>query len=411
MAKTEKSLQGKTRNGLQYYILPQKGFGEKMAAVVVKRGGNHLFWKGKDGEDITFPQGTAHFIEHKLFQQEWGDAFTKFTQNGASANAFTDGDKTVYYFSCREKFMENLKVLLDFVQNPYFTEEDTEREKSIITSEITMYDDDPNWVVYYQMLEMMYEAHPIKNQIAGTAETVAQVTAEILQQAYETYYTTESMALICTGDIPVQKIRTLAEGVRKRTTEARVYFPMEEPAILEKYQEREMGLSRPNYQIGFKLPAIPREDWLKSRIAMGFLLELLAGESSRFYQKAYKKGWLDEPLGGAFFCGEGYAFAAFSGAGEHPEETAELLARECRRLQEKGLDWEDFRRIRKKMLGRFLRRMDSPASLCMGQIEWAMMDKTAAEVLECIKALPAGETEKLLQNAFSTDTMVLSVVR
>ncbi|MGN1230825.1 MAG: M16 family metallopeptidase, partial [Anaerotignum sp.] len=188
MARIEKNQQGKTRNGLQYYILPQREFGEKMAAILVKRGANHLFWKGKDGEEINFPQGTAHFIEHKLFQQEWGDAFTKFTQNGASANAFTDGDKTVYYFTCREKFMENLKLLLDFVQKPFFTKEDTEREKGIITSEITMYEDDPNWVVYYQMLESMYGKHPIKNRIAGTAETVEKITAETLQKAYETYY-------------------------------------------------------------------------------------------------------------------------------------------------------------------------------------------------------------------------------
>ena len=411
MVRNEKNQQGKTKNGLQYYIFPQKEFGEKVAAIVVKRGSNHLFWKGKNGEEITFPQGTAHFIEHKLFQQEWGDAFTKLTQNGASANAFTDGDKTVYYFTCREKFMENLKILLEFVQKPYFTEKDTEQEKSIITSEITMYDDDPNWVVYYQMLNGMYENHPIKNQIAGTAETVQKITAETLQKAYECYYTTENMALVCAGDVPVRQVRVLAEMVQKRETDARVYFPMEKNEILEKYQERNMGLSQPNFQIGFKFPSIPKEDWLKNRIAMGFLLEPLAGESSSFYQKAYQKELLDEPLGGAFFCGEGYAFAAFSGTGEHPEETAELLSRELKRLQKNGLNWSDFRRIRKKLLGRFLRRLDSPVSLCMGQIEWTMMDATAAEVMECIKTLPMGEAEKLLQNAFSDTTMVLSVVR
>ena len=411
MAKHEKNLQGKTKNGLQYYILPQKDFGEKMAAIMVKRGANHLFWKGEFGKEIAFPQGTAHFIEHKLFQQEWGDAFTKFTQLGASANAFTDGDKTVYYFTCRERFMENLKLLLEFVQKSFFTEEDTEWEKSIITSEITMYDDDPNWVVYYQMLEMMYETHPVKNQIAGTAETVQGITADILQKAYEAYYTTENMVLICTGDIHGAQIRAAAETVRHRTTDARVYFPMEKRDILEKYQERKMGLSRPTFQIGFKLPAIRKEDWLKSRIAAGFVLEMLAGESSSFYAEAYEKELLDEPLGAVFFCGEGYAFAAFSATGEHPEDTAELLGQALQRLQQSGLRWEDFRRIRKKMLGRLLRRMDAPSSLCMGQIEWAMLGVPAAEVMECIKTLPLEEAEKLLQNAFSTDTMVLSVVR
>ena len=411
MMGNENNQQGKTKNGLQYYILPQKDFGEKMAAIVVKRGANHIFWKGEDGEDITFPAGTAHFIEHKLFQQEWGDAFTAFSQNGASANAFTDGDKTVYYFTCREKFVENLHLLLDFVQKPYFTEESTEREKSIICSEIRMYEDDPAWAVYGQMLEMMYENHPVRNSVAGTAETVESVNAEVLQKAYEAYYTTENMVLICTGDVSVKQIRKAAEVVQNRQNNTRVYFPMEKNDILEKYREKKMELSLPCFQIGFKFLPVPREKWLQARIGMGFLLEILAGESSSFYQNAYERKLLDEPMGTAFFCGEGYAFAAFSGTGEHPEETAELLAQELKRLQKSGLLQEDFSRIRRKMLGRFLRRLDSPVSLCMGQIEWAMMDKTAADVLNCIKTLPLAEAEKLLQNAFSTDTMVLSVIR
>ena len=218
----EKTEQGKTKNGLRYYLFPRTGFGEQMAAVLVQRGANHLFWKGRDGEKICFPQGTAHFIEHKLFQQEWGDAFARFTQNGASANAFTDGDRTVYYFTCSDKFTENLRLLLDFVQKPYFTKEDTEREKDIIVSEITMYEDDPMWVGYYQMLECMYGKHPIRNRIAGAAETVAEITEETLQRADACYYTTDEMALICAGDIPLGEVRRIAERVARRETDARV---------------------------------------------------------------------------------------------------------------------------------------------------------------------------------------------
>ena len=407
----EKKLYGKTKNGLKYFIYPQKGFGEKMAALVVKRGADHIFWKEKDGRGLHFPMGTAHFIEHKLFQQEWGDAFTKFVQNGASANAFTDGDKTVYYFTCRDKFVENLKLLLDFVYNPYFTKEDTEQEKSVITSEIRMYEDDPDWVVYYQMLNGMYENHPIRNKIAGTEESVKSIMAEVLQKAYETCYTTENMVLICTGDVPVRQVQSLAETVQKRVSDACVYFPVEKREIFEKYQEQKMGLGRSRFQIGFKFPSFPKEEWCKTRIAMGFLMELLAGESSTFYGKAYERALLDEPVGMAFFCGEGYAFSAFSAAGECPEETAELLVQELRTLQKNGLRLTDFQRIRKKMLGRFLRRMDSPVSLCMGQIEWSMMDADAEKILGYIKTLSMAEAEKLLQNAFSDNTMVLSVVR
>lgn len=411
MLRNEKPQTGRTKNGLQYYLLPQREFGEKTAAIVVKRGANHIFWKETDGSRTTFPQGTAHFIEHTLFQQEWGDAFAKFMQNGASANAFTDGDKTVYYFTCREGFMENLRLLLDFVQKPFFTQNGTEREKDIICSEIAMYADDADWRGYYQMLGGMYETHPIKKQIAGTEEDVRGITAELLQRAYERYYTTENMALVCTGDIPVRQILAAAEGVERRTTDACVYFPIEENQIQEKYQEQKMGLARPQFQIGYRLPPLPQEKWPERRIAMGFLLELWAGESSRFFGRAYQAELLEEPMGMTYSCGTGYAFAAFSAKGEQPEKTAELLEKERQHLCRRGLEQADFRRIRKKMLGRFLRRLDSPLSLALGQIEWAMYDKTAAEVLEKIKTLPQTEVESLLETAFSGDNMVLSVIR
>ena len=407
----EKTEQGKTKNGLRYYLFPREGFGEQMAAVLVQRGANHLFWKGKGGEEIRFPQGTAHFIEHKLFQQEWGDAFARFTQNGASANAFTDGDQTVYYFTCREKFLGNLRLLLEFVQEPYFTKEDTEREKDIIVSEITMYEDDPMWVVYYQMLECMYGKHPIRNRIAGTAETVAEITEQTLQKAYECYYTTDEMALICAGENPLGEVRRMAEGVAKRETDARVYFPTEDAEIAEKYRESEMGLSVPQFQIGFKLPPIPKQDWLKKRLAAGFCLELLAGESSAFFWKAYEREWLDEALGSAFFCGEGYTFAAFSGSGTHPEETAEFLGKELEHLQREGVSQEDFQRIRKKLLGRLLRRLDTPQNLCFGQLAWARMDATAIDLLNGIKSMRQEDAEKMMKESFSKENMVLSVVR
>jgi hypothetical protein len=152
------------------------------------------------------------------------------------------------------------------------------------------------------------------DETARTAETAQEISADILQKAYELYYTTENMALICTGDVSAHQIRAAAEAVQNRKAEAFVYFPMEENRILEKYQEKRMDLSRPIFQIGFKFPAVPRENWLQTRIAMGFLLEFLAGESSDFFEKAYRKGLLDEPLGMAYFCGEGYAFAALSAA-------------------------------------------------------------------------------------------------
>lgn len=301
--------------------------------------------------------------------------------------------------------------MLDFVQKPYFTKEDTERERDIIVSEITMYEDDPMWVGHYQMLECMYGKHPIRNRIAGTAETVAEITEETLQRAYACYYTTDEMALVCAGDIPLGEVRRMAERVARRETAARVYFPTEDAEIAEKYRACEMRLSVPQFQIGCKLPPLPKQDWLKKRMAAGFCMELLAGESSVFFQKAYEWDWLDEALGSAFFCGEGYAFAAFSGSGTHPEETADFLGRELERLQREGFSQEDFQRIRKKHLGQLLRQLDTPQKLCFGQLAWARMDATAIDLLTCIKTMRQEEAEKMLKEGFSKENMVLSVVR
>lgn len=167
----------------------------------------------------------------------------------------------------------------------------------------------------------------------------------------------------------------------------------------------------PQFQIGCKLPPLPKQDWLKKRMAAGFCMELLAGESSVFFQKAYEWEWLDEALGSAFFCGEGYAFAAFSGSGTQPEETADFLGRELERLQREGFSQEDFQRIRKKHLGQLLRQLDTPQKLCFGQLAWARMDATAIDLLTCIKTMRQEEVEKMLKEGFSKENMVLSVVK
>ena len=179
----ETILRERAAAGMRCCIYPKKQFGEKFAAVVVPFGSNDVCWQGENREKpIRFPLGVAHFIEHKLFQQSWGDALFQFGKQGAAANAFTDGEKTVYYFSCRENFMENLRLLLDFVQHPCFQEEDVEKEKNIIRSEIRMGKDDANRAAYETMVDLMYQKHPVRFPVAGTEESVKNTTAEKMQK-------------------------------------------------------------------------------------------------------------------------------------------------------------------------------------------------------------------------------------
>ncbi|WP_313529568.1 EF-P 5-aminopentanol modification-associated protein YfmH [Anaerotignum sp.] len=410
---TEKSgvIWRKMPSGMDCYFMPMPNYGEKMAAIVVKAGSNFLVCDSTTEKKPThFPEGTAHFIEHRLFRQKWGDAFAAFSKQGASANAFTDSEKTVYYFSCQENFFENLRLLLSFVQNPYFLEEETEQEKSIINSEITMYDDDPDWLVYYQLLQAMYKNHPIRIPIAGDTKSIQKIDHKVLQQAYDCMYTPDRFSLICAGDIPVRKLIEAAGMIKKKKFGGKPLFDREPEGISENYVESKLGITRPIFQIGFKMAPV-EENALNQRLLMSIVMDILAGESSAFYQEAYSKKYLDEPLGNAYFSGEGYAFCAFSGIGERGKEVTELLKHYLEVLKKEGIKEEDFRRIRKKQIGRFIRRSQSVSGMVLGQIEWAMEDTSAGEAFRLIKSMKKSEVEGLLRKGLNEDKMVLSVIR
>lgn len=401
----------KTPSGMDCYFIPMPNYGEKMAAIVVKAGSNFLLSDGSDGKGPqTFPEGTAHFIEHRLFRQSWGDAFAAFSKQGASANAFTDPLKTVYYFSCHENFFENLRLLLSFVQNPYFLKEETEQEKSIIDSEITMYDDDPDWVVYYQLLQAMYHNHPVRIPIAGDHKSIKEINYKVLRQAYDCLYTPDRFSLICGGDIPIRKVMESVGMMKKEKVGSKPLFDREPSEVKESYIERKLGITRPIFQIGIKMTPIA-ENRFEQRMVMGILMDALVGESSLFYKEAYEKKYLNEPMGVAYFSGEEYAFCAFSGVGERGQEVCNLFMDHLERMRRNGIAKEEFYRIRKKQIGAFIRRSQSVSGMVLGQVEWAMEDITANQAFRLIKSVEKSQVDWLLQNDLLSERIVLSIVR
>lgn len=400
----------KTSWGMDCVFYPKRQFGEKMAMLVVPFGANATGWKSEQNA-VTFPKGVAHFIEHKLFQQKWGDAFVQFGKQGASANAFTDGEKTVYYFVCREGFDENLKLLLDFVQHPIFTEEDTEREKEIICSEIAMYDDDPSWAVYYQMMEQMYPDHPIHTPIAGTEKSVRETTAVDLKMVYENAYLPQKFCLVCSGNIQPRKVMMLAEKMQPKKETGQIQWQNAENEHVKLYAERNMALQQPVFQIGIPVQTQENHFDLRQKIAFDILLEIWAGESSPFYEQAYQKQWLDMPLGSRYAEGRGYAFCAFFGSGNHGNTVREALQNHMQALQQNGIAEKDFERIRKKYIGQILRTFQSVSDLCMVQAELCQYQSDLSDYFRMSKDLCKIDVEKLLQNMPVKDKMVLSIIR
>lgn len=199
-------------NGLEVYILPKQGFNKTYATFTTKYGSidNH-FIPLDGGEPLKVPDGIAHFLEHKMFEDEDGDVFQLFSKQGASANAFTSFTRTAYLFSSTSEVDKNLETLLDFVQHPYFTEKSVEKEKGIIGQEITMYDDNPDWRVYFGIIENMYENHPVRIDIAGTVELIDKITKDLLYKCYETFYHPKNMVLFVIGSLQPDEIIKLVK--------------------------------------------------------------------------------------------------------------------------------------------------------------------------------------------------------
>lgn len=404
----------KLSSGMKCYIIPKKGYCEKMAVLSAKFGSNDVVYRRPTEEQKhDMPFGTAHFIEHKLFQQSWGDAFTTFSKQCATANAFTDFQKTAYYFSCQKNFELNLKLLLSFVQHSHFTEESTEQEKKIIASEITMYEDSPSWIVFFNMLENMYHNHTVKYPIAGTVESIQHVTKEVLQKSYEAYYTPENFCLVCAGEVESEKILDMAEEIMKPTNGHRAVslFEKEPENVVKQYCEKDMSLIKPIFQIGFKQKPQEESKSLKQIYLMRMAMDILTGESSSFFEKAIQKEYTTEPIINEFFCGDGYAFTAFSGSGNQIQKITELLLNEIEQFQKRGITEKVFERAKNKQTGRMIRGFNSIETICMSQLELAMKNKDLFDGFHTLNSIKIEEVQRVFQKDFLQQNMVVSVVK
>ena len=236
----EKCYMEKLENGLQVIIIPKKEIQKKYIIWATKFGSiDNTFIDSTTGEKVVIPDGVAHFLEHKMFEQKNGvDSLYVLMALGLDANAYTTNDHTAYLFECTDHFYEGLDELMDYVQNPYFTDQNVEKEKGIIGQEIGMYDDDPGWQLYINAMDCLYEKNPIKVDTAGTVETISGINPEMLYKCYNTFYHPSNMVLTVVGDFEPEAI--LAE-IKKRLKDneargeiTRIY-PEEKLEINKKY--------------------------------------------------------------------------------------------------------------------------------------------------------------------------------
>ncbi|MEE0265680.1 MAG: pitrilysin family protein, partial [Acutalibacteraceae bacterium] len=328
------------KSGLTIYAYPKEGFKSTYAIFGAKYGSINTTFKKDNGEQIVVPDGIAHYLEHKLFECEDGDAFVKYAKTGASANAYTSFDKTCYLFSCADNFEESLKILLEFVQEPYFTEETVQKEQGIIGQEIRMYDDDPNWRVMFNLLGAMYHTHPVKIDIAGTVESIAEITPQKLYDCYNGFYNLHNMALVVVGGCATtDMVIEMADKYLKDSPEKDVTstFPAEADSVVTDYVEQRFPVSVPMFHLGFKESVDKERLSSKEMAESAILLFAVASGSSDLYQTLEDKGLINNSFDYEHFEGPYYSSVFFGGESTNPQEAARIIREYIDNLRKTGI--------------------------------------------------------------------------
>ena len=406
-------------NGLRVYFMPKRGFVKKYAILATDFGSNDLEFVPKGECDrIRVHEGIAHFLEHKMFEQpDGGNAFDLFSKYGASANAFTNFNMTAYLFSATENFNECLTHLIDYVQTPYYTEENVEKEKGIIAQEIKMYDDDPSWQVYFNALKAMYQKHNVRIDIAGDVDSIYKITPDELYKCYNTFYNPSNMILFVIGDLDENEVMDVIKKANHsdiEKIEGKIQrFPNEEPKeiahkeIVEKYQ-----VSMPMFNIAYKDEDVNLrgKELLKKEVVSDILCDMIFKTGSELNEDMYMKGMVNDSFYGGFYSEVEYAFTLISGEGKDPHKVKDTITEYLERYKKEGLSRVGFERAKKKKIGEFLKYMDSMEFIANNFISYAFKDVNILDYLEVLKEVEFEDVENRLRTHFKEENCVISIV-
>ncbi len=397
--------------GLQVYVMEKAGYNSNYAIFGTRYGSIDLIFE-TEGNTYELPAGIAHYLEHKLFESEDGDAFTKYAETGASANAFTSFDRTCYLFSCSDKFEKNFDILLDLVSTPYFTEETVKKEQGIIGQEIKMYDDSPAWKVMFNMLEGMYFNHTVKIDIAGTVETIKKINYALLYKCYELFYNPSNMFICVVGNVNTENIlKTVEKKINPLPAkEVTVKDSPEPEGVKTPYVEGKLPVSMPQFCLGFKEKITSPYKSLKSKICISLLLEMIAGDASPLYARLMREGLINDDFAFEYFTGRNYAAILFEGESKSPETVEKLIKEEIERLKTDGIDKKLFSAVKCGLYGDVIRRQDSVEGICMQLVECAMFGDNYYDEIKLLKSITADDVFRKL-DIFKNENSVLSVIK
>lgn len=408
----------KLENGLSIMIIPKHNTTKKYVMWSTHYGSidNKFIIPGEEKE-TSVPDGVAHFLEHKMFEQESGkNSLDTLTELGVNANAYTTTNHTSYLFECTDNFYPALDELMDYLQHPYFTDENVEKEKGIIAQEINMYNDYPEWEVYMNAMRAMYYVHPVNIDIAGTVESINKIDKEVLYTCYNTFYHPSNMVMCFAGDF---KPENLIEEVKKRLLpkekkgEIKRIFEKEPENIVKKEETKKMEVSTPLFAIGIKeniKENLKEEELIKKHIAVEIILNLAIGKSSKTYKNLYEKGLLMNEPGLEYEFDSNYAFVLISGKSKEPKEILNSILEEIKELKQNGINEADFERIKKMLYGNQVKEFGDVQDICRMFVGDYFKGINSFNYIENYQQITVEYTMQILEEIFKEENTVISII-
>ncbi len=401
-------------SGLKILVYPKEKYTSAYAMFGTHYGSIDTDFRLAGEADFTsVPEGIAHFLEHKLFESEDLDAFERYAKTGASANAYTSFDKTCYLFSCADRFKDSLEILLDFVTHPYFTEATVQKEQGIIGQEIQMCRDEAGWESLFLLLRAMYHNCPVRIDIAGTVESIADITADLLYKCYNTFYNLSNMVLCVAGNVTPEAVLEVADRILKPAEPVRIErkFHEEPHTVKEKYAEETLAVASPIFSLGFKEAISTPERSLKEIIISNLLLDAICGKTTPFYTELLDSGLINTSFDWEYFCGYGYAATVFTGETSDARAVEEKLVNRILALQESGISEADFERIRKKHYGRTVMQFNDIEAIANNMVSSYFRGESLFDDAEIIQSLTLDEVNARLRTAIDTNCRSLTVIK
>lgn len=399
-------------SGVTVLMYPMKGYSTVTAQFSVRFGSVDNCCSIDGGEPVHIPDGTAHYLEHKLFESPEKEAFERFAETGASCNAGTSYDSTRYYFSCSANFEKNLEILLDFVQHPYFTPENVEKERGIITQEITMYLDTPAWRVCMELYKGMFAVNPIRNDIAGSAESIAAITDKLLYDVYDAYYNPSNMFLCIAGGFDPESAAEVCERCLLPRTPLNVTSIADEepPQVQSRLTEMRMPLGKTTFAAGFKSPAYSGRRMTEEYIYRTLLNDTSVGAGTEFYRRLRDSGLINETFESSIMMGRGFFVPGIFGESDQPERVVEEVCREFRRLRSDPPSKEAFMRAKKYLYGDNVRMFNNVENVAQSLSDSVLYGGTAFDLTDLtVSADYEGMLERL--DSFDENNCCISIIR